>query len=80
MRVTKDKIIENRKSCVLMVKVDHSKNTEEPSLLFCTKIELINNHLMFSIYSHLVFKVWLDRENYLDISEALKNSNLEILK
>ncbi len=55
------------------------KHTEEPSSLFgCTKIELVNNHIMVWKKKDLVLKVWLKKENYNDLNKVLKMVGMKV--
>ena len=88
MKITKDKI-----TGYVIVQMNHSENTEQPSYLFCDKIEYLHNkqgdffdhHLMFyGKKGRLIFKVWLrngyKNKEYKDIKDALKSVGLEILE
>jgi len=71
MKITKDKIIG-----YVIIQMNHSENTDQPSYLFCDKIEYLHNrgfhkefgktfdhHLMFyRKKDRLIFKVWLKND------------------
>lgn len=89
--INKD-IIETRKSDDFIIVKIKQPNTEQPSFLFCDKIEYLHNrdrnksffdhHLMIYRGDKLIFKVWLpnltrDKE-FNDVREALKSVGMEI--
>jgi hypothetical protein len=52
------------------------RNTTERSLLSCDKIEYYDNHLMFYLKEDLIFKIWLKKDKYKDINEAIKDVDI----
>lgn len=79
----------NRGDC-LLVRIKQ-KNTTEPSLIFCDKIEYMHikkgeffdHHLMFFYKNQLIFKIWLPNEpedkEFKDIFEALKSVEMDVV-
>lgn len=55
-------------------------NTTASSRIFCTKIELIDNHLMFYYQKQLIFKVWLKKTNIKNVNSALKSVKIKLVK
>ena len=57
------------------------KNTAEPSRLFdCEKIELFENNVMIYKRGRQVFKVWLKKDKYFDLNEAMKDTGIKLYK
>ena len=52
------------------------RNTTERSLLTCDKIEYYENHLMFYLKNNLIFKIWLKKDKYKNIQEAIKDVDI----
>lgn len=77
IRKTKD-IISDKEP--LTIWVDNDENLfDSPHLVRANKIEYINNHLMFYLKKELIFKVWLPKENYDGILEALKDVKIRVM-
>ena len=88
MKITKNEIVGEG----IIVCVMHSEKTEQPSYLWCDRIEYMadkegeffDHHLMFYIDKKLVFKVWLrnnsEDKKYKDVKEAMESAGLEVLK
>ena len=57
------------------------KSIAELSRLFdCNQIELINNHIMIYKKGRLIFKVWLDKEDYKDLKKVMKKIGMSICR
>lgn len=83
----------NRKDLVEvkeMMIVVKQKNTMEPSLIFCDKVEymhdkvkdIFDHHIMIYKDDNLIFKIWLPNETkdkeFRDVHQALKSVGMEI--
>ena len=56
-----------------------SKNFESPHLIRCSRVEFINNHLMFYLGKNLIFKVWLKEwKKFKNINQILEAYKIEI--
>ena len=56
-----------------------TKNTTESSRLFsCTKIKYYFNHIMIFNKKDLIFKVWLRRDKYDGLKEAMQDVGMRL--
>jgi hypothetical protein len=74
----------------LIAMLNHSLITEQPSYLFCDRIEYIyerkqntfNHHLMFYKKQELIFKIWLPNKKedrpYSCIGDALSSLDIRL--
>ncbi|MEI6731585.1 MAG: hypothetical protein WCK90_02795 [archaeon] len=57
------------------------KGTAQASRLFsCDKIELRENHIMVYRSGEFIYKVWLQREDYKDLNQAMKDVGMSTFK
>ena len=79
-KFTDTKITCNEKKDFIILRITQ-KNTEQPSFLFCDKIEFYANHLMIYRKGNLIFKVWLDDKKRLKlktVKQAIESVGMEI--
>ena len=76
MKITKDIIIDKEPMTIWIA--NDEKLFDSPHLVRADKIEYIDNHLLFYLKKELIFKVWLPKEEYGGIEEALKYAKIEV--
>ncbi len=53
-------------------------NARECSLIRYSKVELRGNEIWFYYKNELIFKVWLDKDDYTDLFEASKSVKINL--
>lgn len=76
-------LIQSKEPMTIWIMGYDKKLFEESFLLRATKVEFVENHLMFYLKKELIFKVWLklnEYKKYKDINEAMKEAGIRVLK
>jgi hypothetical protein len=62
------------------VLIKHRGMSESSRLFNASKIELLNNHLLVYRGKELIFKVWLQKEGYVDVKKAMNDCDIKVIK